>query len=129
MKRLRQPKRARAAEFAAVVRKPFDIDDFVSTLNKAVRTAAARRVSDAETAARVSNLRERLIGAGARDLTTSSRRVWATFHGAGEELMQIYWWERLSLYLVGRYSADGSRLEPLGQFADLGAAIAVALPP
>jgi hypothetical protein len=69
-----------------------------------------------------------LIAAGARDLTTSSRRVWAIFRGTGEELVQIYWWETLSLYLVGRYSVDGARLEPLGQFTDLAAAIAVALP-
>lgn len=121
-------KRARAADFAAVVRKPFDVDEFVSTLNTVVRKAGARRTSEAETAARVVELREQLIAAGARGLTTSPRRVWAIFRGAGEELVQIYWWERLSLYLVARYSADGSQLEPLGQFTDLEAAIAVALP-
>jgi len=33
-----------------------------------------------------------------------------------------------ALYLVGRYSVDGMRSEPLGQFTDLAAAIAIALP-
>ena len=42
--------------------------------------------------------------------------------------MQIYWWEKLSLYLLGRYTLDGVRLEPLGQFTELDAAIVVALP-
>jgi DNA-binding NtrC family response regulator len=121
-------KRARAADFAAVVRKPFDIDEFVETLGSAVQKGVTRRASEAEANARIAGLREQLIAAGARDLTTSSRRVWAIFRGTGEELVQIYWWETLSLYLVGRYSVDGARLEPLGQFTDLAPAIAVALP-
>lgn len=121
-------KRARAADFAAVVRKPFDLDDFVLTLNNAVQKGALLRSADAEIAARIADLRELLIAAGARDLTTSSRRVWATFRGSGEELVQIYWWESLSLYLVGRYTKNGARLHPVGQFTDLAAAIALALP-
>lgn len=121
-------KRARAADFAAVVRKPFDIDEFLTTLASAVQKGVTRRSSELEAKARIADLREQLIAAGARDLTTSSRRVWAIFRGTGEELMQIYWWETLSLYLVGRYTVDGARLEPLGQFTDLAAAIALALP-
>jgi DNA-binding response OmpR family regulator len=121
-------KRARAADFAAVVRKPFNIDEFLLTLRSAVQKGATRRASEAEAHARIVDLREQLVAAGARDLTTSSRRVWAIFRGTGEELVQIYWWETLSLYLVGRYTVDGTRLEPLGQFTDLEAAIALALP-
>lgn len=120
--------RSRAADFAAVVRKPFDVDELLRTLSSAVQKGATRRSSEAEANARIADLRARLIGAGARDITTSSRRVWAIFRGTGEQLMQIYWWESLSLYLVGRYSVDGARLEPLGQFTDLAAAIALALP-
>lgn len=120
--------RARAADFAAIVRKPFDIDEFVATLHSAVQKGAARRKSDSETAVRIAEMREQLLALGARDLTTSSRRVWALFKGAGEALLQIYWWETQSLYLLGRYSEDGARLEPLGQFTELAAAIAVALP-
>lgn len=121
-------KRARAADFAAVIRKPFDLDEFLSTLEQAVNRGVVRRAADAELAGRVAELRERLADAGARDISTSTRRVWATFRAVGEELMQIYWWERVSLYLLGRYSLDGARLEPIGQFTDLDAAIAVALP-
>ncbi len=121
-------KRARAADFAAVVQKPYDLDEFLDALGKAVQRGVVRRSSDAENAARVSELREQLILAGARDLSTSTRRVWATFRGTGDELTQIYWWEKLSVYLVGRYTPDGTRLEPLGQFTDVGGAIATALP-
>ena len=120
-------KRARAADFAAVVRKPYDLDEFLDALGKAVQRGVARRSSDAENAARVSELREQLVLAGARDISTSTRRVWVTFRGTGDELTQIYWWEKLSLYLVGRYTPDGARLEPLGQFTDVGAAIAAAM--
>ena len=121
-------KRARAADFAAVIKKPFDLDEFLSTLERAVNKGVVRRTADAELASRVAELRERLADAGARDISTSSRRVWATFRGDGDELMQIYWWEKLSLYLLGRYTLDGVRLEPLGQFTELDAAIVVALP-
>ena len=121
-------KRARAAGFAAVVRKPYDLDDFLTTLSNEVQKGVVRRTSDAESAARVAELRELLARAGARDISTSTRRVWATFRGNEDELVQIYWWEKLSLYLVGRYTSDGTRLEPLGQFTDVGNAIAAALP-
>lgn len=121
-------KRARAAEFAAVVKKPFDLDEFLTTLSAVVQTRVNRRSSAAEITQRMADLREQLVAAGARRISTSSRRVWATFLGADDELLQIYWWETLSLYLVGRYTADGSQLEPLGQFSELKAAIALALP-
>ncbi|MDQ2951077.1 MAG: hypothetical protein M3R54_02305 [Chloroflexota bacterium] len=121
-------KRARAADFAAVIRKPFELDEFLSTLSQCVQKGLLRRPSETERAARREELLEQLIGAGARDISASSPRVWATFRAGEDELTQIYWWELLSVYLVGRYSADGTRLEPLGQFTDLGAAIAVALP-
>ena len=121
-------KRARAADFAAVIKKPFDLDEFLSTLEQAVNRGVVRRTADAELASRVAELRELLANAGARDISLSTRRVWATFRGVGDELMQIYWWEKLSLYLLGRYSLDGTRLEPVGRFTDLDAAIVVALP-
>jgi DNA-binding NtrC family response regulator len=121
-------KRARAADFAAVIRKPFELDDFLLTLSRSVQRGVERRPSEAQRAALIAELIEQLIAAGARDISSSSRRVWATFRGNGDELMQIYRWERLSVYLLGRYSQDGARLEPLGQFTDLQAALAVALP-
>jgi DNA-binding NtrC family response regulator len=122
-------KRARAADFAAVIRKPFDLDEFLTTLSDVLQKGTVRRASDAEIAERLSDLRERLIGAGARGISTSSRRVWAIFRAAGDDdLVQIYWWEKLSLYLVARYSPDGAKLEPLGQFTDVEAAVAIALP-
>lgn len=121
-------KRSRAADFAAVVGKPYDIDELLNTLGEAVQRGVVRRASDAETLRRVTELREKLTAAGAREISTSTRRVWVTFRGAEDELVQIYWWEKLSLYLVGRYTPDGTRLEPLGQYTDVGGAIAAALP-
>lgn len=121
-------KRSRAADFAAVIRKPYDIDELLATLGEAVQRGVVRRASDAETLRRVTELREKLTAAGAREISTSTRRVWLTFRGAEDELVQIYWWEKLSLYLVGRYTPDGTRLEPLGQYTDVGGAIAAALP-
>jgi DNA-binding NtrC family response regulator len=121
-------KRARAADFAAVIRKPYDIDHLLNTLGEAVQRGVVRRASDAETLRRVTELREKLTAAGAREISTSTRRVWLTFRGAEDELVQIYWWEKLSLYLVGRYTPDGTRLEPLGQYTDVDSAIAAALP-
>ena len=121
-------KRARAAGFAAVVRKPYDLDEFIATLGREVQRGVARRSSDAQSSARIAELREQLARAGARDISTSTRRVWATFRGTEDELVQIYWWEKLSLYLVGRYTSDGTRLEPLGQFSEVEGAIAAALP-
>jgi CheY-like chemotaxis protein len=121
-------KRARAASFASVVRKPFDLDDFLGKLADAVSAGVLRRPAENERNARSVTLVDQLATAGARDISVSSRRVWATFRGAEDELMQIYWWETLSLYFVARYSKDGARLHPLGHFSDLAAAIAVALP-
>jgi len=42
--------------------------------------------------------------------------------------MQLYHWERLSSYYLGRYTPDGRRMEPLGEFTELDAALALALP-
>jgi hypothetical protein len=60
---------------------------------------------------------------------SSLRRAWVTFRTPAGELMQLYFWEWLLVYLLGRYTPDGKRMEPLGEFTELEAAIALALPP
>jgi hypothetical protein len=40
--------------------------------------------------------------------------------------MQLYWWQAEGAYLVGRYSADGARLELVGHYYGLDAAIRAA---
>jgi hypothetical protein len=37
--------------------------------------------------------------------------------------VQIYWWQRDGVYYVIRYAESGGRLDPLGRFCDLDAAI------
>lgn len=39
-------KRARAADFAAVVRKPFDLDEFLTTLGRTVKSSLERRPAE-----------------------------------------------------------------------------------
>ncbi len=120
--------RARAADFAAVVAKPFDLDELLAAVSRATRTVEERRTADAETKARTSEMIERLRRRGAREISGSARRAWVTFRTPAGELMQLYHWERLSSYYLGRYTPDGRRMEPLGEFTELDAALALALP-
>jgi hypothetical protein len=86
-------------------------------------------LTDREEAANAAHLLERLRAAGAEELTGSEiGRVWATFR-AGEDrpLYKIYRWRAAGVYFVGRYSAEGRQLEPLGQFGDLEALIVYCL--
>jgi CheY-like chemotaxis protein len=121
--------RARAAAFAAVVSKPFTLDELID----AVRTAAGRsRRFDRSGAAdshRTRELVEQLRATGATDIRTSERREWATFTSPLDgRIYQLYWWQRLGVYIVGRYD-DDARLERVGQFLERSDAIAAALQP
>ena len=40
--------------------------------------------------------------------------------------MQLYWWQAAGAYLVARYMADGARLELVGHYFGLEAAIRAA---
>ena len=40
--------------------------------------------------------------------------------------MQLHWWQAASAYLVARYSTDGARLELVGHYYGLDAAIRAA---
>jgi CheY-like chemotaxis protein len=127
--RQRATERARSAEFAAVVSKPFSLDELID----AVETAAGRSRrfdrSDAADRHRTRELVEQLRAAGATDIRTSERREWATFISSrGERIYQLYWWQRLGVYIVGRYD-DEARLERVGQFFERSEAIAAALQP
>lgn len=120
--------RAWIADFAAVVGKPFELDDLLAAVSRGTRRGADRRAADATTKARTSQMIERLRRAGAREISSSSRRAWVTFRTPAGELMQLYLWELLLVYFLGRYTPDGRRMEPLGEFTELEAAIALALP-
>ena len=120
--------RARAAEFAAVLGKPFSLDELLT----AVATACGRSEPFNQSAAgdreRTVALARRLRERGATDIRTSDRREWATFRPNGQDVLrQLYWWQGMGVYLVGSYEKAGA-LKPIGQFFELEAAIAAALP-
>lgn len=115
--------RAKATQIAAVIGKPFDIDQLVT----AVRRAVGESILPAERAEAQdqSQLVERLRAAGARDVNSSNiGRVWATFTANDGSLYKVYRWRTADVYFLGRYSPNGSQLEPLGQFSKLDAVIA-----
>lgn len=118
--------RAREAGFAAILSKPFELDDLLV----AVATAAGRSTpfdrSDSGEQHRTEALVEALTARGATDIRPSKMREWAMFRDRKGALVQLYWWQQRGVYLVGRYGEDGA-LVMLGQFTDLDAAIDVAL--
>jgi CheY-like chemotaxis protein len=118
--------RAADAGFTAVLRKPFHLDELVATVGRAVATSVPFNHSERAEHARTGELVDRLAAAGARDVRPSARREWATFRNAAGEEMQLYWWQASGAYLVARYSADGARLELVGHYYDLEAAIRAA---
>jgi CheY-like chemotaxis protein len=123
-----ESERARAAEFAAVLAKPFHLDELVT----AVATACARSEPFNQSAEgdreRTVALARRLRELGATDIRTSDRREWATFRPNGADaLRQLYWWQQMGVYLVGSYEEDGA-LKPIGQFFELDVALAAAIP-
>lgn len=119
--------RAQAAGFAAIVPKPFHLDELIT----AVATAAGRSTpfdhSEAADARRTDELVAALQARGATDVRPSRMREWALFRDAKGRLVQIYWWQKRGVYQVGRYR-DSGQLAMLGQFVDRDAAIEVALP-
>jgi CheY-like chemotaxis protein len=119
--------RATAAGFAAVLAKPFSLDELLD----AVAAASGRSVpfdrSDEGERRRTDVLEEELRAGGAMDVRTSNRREWATFSSPTDQrIYQLYWWQRLGRYIVGRYD-DEARLEIVGKYFERGAAIAAAL--
>ena len=121
--------RATAAGFAAILAKPFALDELLD----AVATACGRSVpfdrSEDGDVRRTSELEQELHEGGARDVRTSNRREWATFASPSDEcIYQLYWWQKLGRYILGRYD-DDARLEIVGQFFERQAAIGAPLRP
>lgn len=120
--------RAAEAGFAAIVRKPFHIDDLLA----AVATAAGLSVpfdrSQSGETARTDALVEALAARGATDIRPSQMREWALFRDRRGRMLQLYWWQARGVYQVGRYDAGGGQMVMIGQFVDRDAAIDLALP-
>ena len=118
--------RAVAAGFSAVLQKPFHLDELVATVERAVAEAVPFNHSERAEHARTEELVAQLTAAGARDVRPSARREWANFRNAAGDEMQLYWWQAEGAYLVARYSTDGARLELVGHYYGLDAAIRAA---
>lgn len=120
--------RARAAEFAAILAKPFSLDELIAAVGTACGSSEQFNQSAAGDRERTLILAKRLRELGANDIRTSDRREWATFRRREDDaICQLYWWQRMGLYVVGRYRED-STLVSIGQFFELEAAIAAAIP-
>jgi CheY-like chemotaxis protein len=119
-------RRAVEAGFSAVVRKPFHIDDLIATVRRAVASGVPFNHSLRAEQARTHELVARLTAAGATDVRPSSQREWANFRNAAGDEMQLYWWQAAGAYLVARYSSNGHRMELIGHYYGLDAAIRAA---
>ena len=115
--------RAAAARFAAVLEKPFNLDELLEAVERATGRAVPFDQTVAADVARSAALAKELEGIGAEDVRQSARREWVTFRTPGGRLMQIYWWQTGGSYLIGRYQADGKRLENIGLVYERNAAV------
>jgi CheY-like chemotaxis protein len=119
--------RARAADFAAVLAKPFTLESLLEAVGTACGKSEPFDQSAKGDRARTAALVARLRQDGATDIRTSDRREWATFKPKdADRICQLYWWQRVGVYLVGAYQDDGT-LRRIGHFFDLEAAIAAAM--
>lgn len=119
--------RAKAAEFAEVVEKPFRLDELIAAVAKATGQSVPFDRSPGAEAHRTRALVEALQRRGATEIDPSRRREWALFRDTRGALCQIYWWQLRGVYQVGRYTRAG-KVQMLGQFVERDAAIEVALP-
>jgi CheY-like chemotaxis protein len=103
--------RSVSANFSGIIRKPFELDELLDAVAKAVERAEVFERSAAADDARTAALADQLEKAGATDIRSSARREWVTFRTPKGRLMQIYWWQAGGSYLIGRYDADGRRME------------------
>lgn len=119
--------RAAAAKFAGVIGKPFSLEEVIDAVAKATGRSQRWDASEAADDRRTDELAKELRESGALDVRTSTRREWATFTSpADNRIYQLYWWQKLGRYIVGRYD-DNARLEIVGQFFERSTAIAEAL--
>ena len=69
----------------------------------------------------------RLEAGGATEIEEGKLREWAVFRAPSGRIAQLYWWQRVGLYLCVGYDEDTGRMQPTGEFPDLDVAIACAL--
>jgi DNA-binding response OmpR family regulator len=118
--------RSRAAGFAAVVVKPFDLDELVATVTRVVDAGAPFDASPAAEATRTVALARSMRSAGLADVHASTRREWANGHTADGTLIVLYWSARDGVYYVVQQDAAGGGFRQVGRFHDVDAAVALA---
>jgi len=119
--------RSRMASFHAALSKPFDIDELVDRVARAVGHTVPFDPSPAAEVLRTARLKAKLEAAGAQDIHVSTRREWANFRTADGTVVQLYWWQRDGVYYVIRHAESGGQLDQVGRFHDLDTAIALAM--
>jgi DNA-binding response OmpR family regulator len=119
--------RSQMARFDAALSKPFDFDELVDVVTRAVSHSMPFDPSPAAEFERSAHLRAKLEAAGAQNIHVSARREWASFQIPNGALIQIYWWERDGVYYVLRLDNVAGRLDYLGRVHDLDMAIALAM--
>jgi DNA-binding response OmpR family regulator len=119
--------RAQQAGFAGILPKPFNVDELVEMVARVIGPRTSFDSSPEAEAERTRILVEKLRESGASDIQPSSRREWATFRNPHGALVQVYWWQRDSVYNVLCYEAAGDVTHPIGRFYDLDAALAVSM--
>jgi CheY-like chemotaxis protein len=125
--RARKTERSKLASFAAIVPKPFMLDQLLEAVAQVSSQAIPFDGTEPGERARTAIMVSRLEAAGARDVRASTRGEWATFFVPDGTLVQLYWWQRDGLYYVMKHTARGGRIERVGEFYDLDAAIALAM--
>lgn len=117
--------RSRAAHFSGVLSKPFEVDDLLEVVARALGIAVPFDATSDGDRKRTDELAGDLTRAGASDVRASARREWVTFRTPRDRLMQIYWWNEGGSYLIGRYDGDGKRLENIALTYDRASAVEI----
>jgi len=119
--------RSTRAGFAAILAKPFSLDELVETVARAVGRSEPFDRSRGAEELRTRELVQALKARGATDVRPSKMREWALFKDQDSAWRQLYWWQGRGVYQLGRYQESGE-LVMIGQFIDREAALELALP-
>ena len=119
--------RTNRADFAAILSKPFSLDELVGAVGRAVGRAEPFDRSRTAEEVRTRQLVRALKARGATDVRPSKMREWALFRDHEGSWRQLYWWQARGVYQLGRYRESGE-LVLIGQFVDREAALEMALP-
>lgn len=100
-------------KFVDFVSKPFDLQDLIATLQRAVAGRAPMpAVVHVKPMPSISSL---LRDRGIKDIQEAPDREWVVFRDTQGALVQIYWWENANAYCISRARPGVKVLEDLGR--------------